>query len=85
MAHGLPAVASDVGGVASLLGDGAGVVVPPGDVAALADALRGLLADPDRRAAMGARALAVARERYGIERMRDATLAVFADLAGRRR
>lgn len=85
MAHGLPVAASDVGGVASLLGGGAGVVVPPGDAPALADALRGLLDDPAGRVEMGRRALALAHERYGIERMRDATLAVFEELARDRR
>lgn len=45
MASGVPVVAADTGAVAETLG-GAGVVVPPGDPAALAHALRALLRDP---------------------------------------
>ena len=45
---GVPAVAYDVGGIAEPVARfGAGVVVPPGDLEALADALRGVLNDPE--------------------------------------
>jgi len=49
LARGVPVVATDVGGVPEAL-DGAGVLVPPGDVAALAAALRRWLTDEDHRA-----------------------------------
>jgi glycosyltransferase involved in cell wall biosynthesis len=45
MASGLPCVVTDVGDSAILLGDG-GIVVPPGDSAALAEALREILSLP---------------------------------------
>ena len=65
MACGTPVVASDAGALPEVVGrDGsAAVLVPPGEPAALAHALRELLADPARRAAMsaGARARAVER------------------------
>jgi len=45
---GVPAVAYDVGGIAEPVARfGAGLVVPAGDVAALADALRAVLDDPE--------------------------------------
>lgn len=50
LAHGVPAVASDVGGVGELLGDGCGELVPPRDPAALAGAIERLLASPELRA-----------------------------------
>ncbi|MFJ7591481.1 glycosyltransferase family 4 protein [Streptomyces sp. NPDC097617] len=48
---GVPLVATTVGGVPELVGPGA-VLVPPGEAGALASAVTGLLADPDRRAAL---------------------------------
>jgi colanic acid biosynthesis glycosyl transferase WcaI len=47
--------------IADVLAD-AGVVVPPGDPAALADALRSLAADPERRRALGAHARRTAEQ-----------------------
>jgi glycosyltransferase involved in cell wall biosynthesis len=52
MAEGLPCVATDVGDVASRLG-GAVELVPVEDASALADAVQGLLEDPDRAARLG--------------------------------
>jgi D-inositol-3-phosphate glycosyltransferase len=55
MACGVPVVASAVGGLTDTVVDRAtGWLVPPRDPATLARALRVLLADPARRAAMGA-------------------------------
>ncbi|MGF1431779.1 glycosyltransferase family 4 protein [Kitasatospora sp. LaBMicrA B282] len=48
---GVPLVATAVGGIPELVGDAA-VLVPGGDPAALAGAVRELLADPGRRAAL---------------------------------
>jgi glycosyltransferase involved in cell wall biosynthesis len=45
MAAGVPAVATDVGGVSELLGGGAGILVPPGDPLALAEALERVITD----------------------------------------
>ena len=57
LAQGLPVVASRTGAAASLVGD-AGLLVDPGDGAALTGALRQLLADVGRREAFAARARA---------------------------
>jgi phosphatidyl-myo-inositol alpha-mannosyltransferase len=55
MAAGAPLVASDLDAFRAVLGDPpAGVLVPPGDAAALAGALDALLDDPARRAALAA-------------------------------
>ncbi|MEP7334206.1 MAG: glycosyltransferase family 4 protein [Actinomycetota bacterium] len=54
MAAGLPVVASDVGGVGEIVVDGeTGLLVPPGDEAALERALRRLIASPDLRRRLG--------------------------------
>lgn len=53
-ARGRPAVGTRVGGIPEQIEDGVtGVLVPPEDSAALADAVAGLLADRDRLAGMG--------------------------------
>ena len=62
MAVGLPVVCSDIGGYRDVVRDGAdGLLVPPRDPEALADALAGLLDNPARLAAMGEAAAATAR------------------------
>lgn len=43
MAHGVPVIATQTGGLPELLADGAGVLVPPADPGALADALERVL------------------------------------------
>jgi glycosyltransferase involved in cell wall biosynthesis len=60
MAHGLPIIATEVGGIPDLLSADSGILVPPGDTAALAEAMRRLASDPHLRAVMGR----AARERY---------------------
>ena len=54
MACGRAVIASNVGGLRDVVVDGeTGLMVPPGDVTALREALRMLLSDPARRARMG--------------------------------
>jgi L-malate glycosyltransferase len=53
MAAGCAVVASDLPGCRELVGEGAGILVPPGNADALAAALLALTRDPERRAALG--------------------------------
>ncbi|WP_353981647.1 glycosyltransferase family 4 protein [Salinicola endophyticus] len=59
LAHGLPVVTTTGGALAQTLPEQAGIKVPPGDSAALGDALATLLGEPEhyRRCRDGARAL----------------------------
>jgi glycosyltransferase involved in cell wall biosynthesis len=53
MALGLPVLATTVGGIPDLVDEESGVLVRPGDVPALADAIAALARDPDGRRRMG--------------------------------
>lgn len=68
MALGTPVVASDVAGIPDALADGCGLLVPPKDVRALADALERLLGDAALRASIAARARERVEERYDLFR-----------------
>jgi hypothetical protein len=75
LAHGLPAIVSDVGGVSEALGHpGAGILLPPEDPAALAAALRTWLTDAQLRKSLRA----AARERRATLRGWPETAAVVA-------
>jgi glycosyltransferase involved in cell wall biosynthesis len=47
LAHGLPVISTHTGAIAELVGNQAGILVPPGDVKALANALSQVLDDND--------------------------------------
>jgi len=64
-AAGTPVVASDIAGYRDVVRhDREGVLVPPGDPAALAEAVTSLLADEPRRERQGDAARKLALERY---------------------
>ncbi len=82
MATGLPIVATAVGGTPELVTAGVSAeLVPPGDEAALRNALAALLADPARRAALGNRALARARGRFSVDAFVASCAALYERLA----
>lgn len=72
MEAGLPVVATRVGGLPSLIDHGVhGLLVPRRDPTAMADALGDLLADGDRRRAMGAAGRRRRRAEFDLEVMVD--------------
>ena len=65
MAAGRPVIASSVGGIPEIVvHEETGLLVPPGDAPALADAIAALLSRPDLARAMGARGRERVRERF---------------------
>jgi L-malate glycosyltransferase len=81
LACGAPVVCTDVGGNAELVEEGvSGFLVRPGDVAALADRIIGLLADPAAARRIGARGRASA-QRFSMEAMVDRHMELYEQLA----
>jgi len=76
MSYGIPVVGTSAGGVAELLDDGSGLLVPPADAPALAEALASLAADRTLRTRLGLAGRARVERDF-------ASQAVVRELAGR--
>ena len=84
MAAGCAVVGSRIAGIDAAVVDGdSGLLVPPGDAGALAAALTGLLADPERRAKLGAAARARADE-FSVAAIGNRYCALLREVAARR-
>lgn len=71
-------VASRVGGMPEVVAhEKNGLLVPPGDAAALADALKRLIVDESLRQRLAAAALETARRELSIDRVMEATIQVY--------
>lgn len=85
-AAGRPVVATRVGGTAEVVDDQeTGLLVPPGNSAALTSAIETLLTDTQRATEMGRTAARVARKRFSLDAYVEATLEVWLRVAGAER
>ncbi len=85
MAAGVPIIAAAVGGVPDVLDGEVALLVSPEDPAALAGAIRGLLADPAAATARAGRATRRLAERYSLDPWLDRHRDLYTEvLAGRR-
>ena len=83
MTLGLPILSADVGDIRSALDDGqSGVLVPPGDIDALANAIDTLAADPARRVALAQRSKATAAARFSPQRLGQQMQSEWLRIAG---
>jgi glycosyltransferase involved in cell wall biosynthesis len=74
-------VASDISGYRDVMTDETGVLVPPGDPDALADAVAALLEDEPRRERFGAAARRLAQERYSWDDIGRRLAEIYRELA----
>jgi glycosyltransferase involved in cell wall biosynthesis len=77
LGFGVPLVLTDVGGFPDFAAAGAAELVPPGNAAALHDALADLLGDPARRATLAMATLRLADEAHGWDAIARAHLALY--------
>jgi glycosyltransferase involved in cell wall biosynthesis len=85
MASGVPVVSTELGTGTSFVNQNGdtGLVVPPSDPVALADAIRTLIADPERRRKMGEAGRLRARTLFSTQKMVSNVLSVYEEaLAG---
>jgi glycosyltransferase involved in cell wall biosynthesis len=81
LSRGVPVVQPSHGSFPELVGQtGGGLLVPPGDAGALADALARLLRDPAERRRLGDSGSAAVREKFTERRMAEGMLRVFEEL-----
>jgi glycosyltransferase involved in cell wall biosynthesis len=83
LSFGLPVVSSAVGAIPETVADGrTGLLVPPGDVDALAQAMQRLLADPDSARRLGQAGRADFLARFTLERFRAELGRVYREARG---
>ncbi len=81
----LPVVATDVGGSREIVQDGkSGLLIPPGDPAALARNTVALLQSPGGAADMGRYACSFVHNTFSLSKQADQTSALYARVLGRR-
>jgi glycosyltransferase involved in cell wall biosynthesis len=82
MAAGKPVVATNGGGVPEIVEDGAtGILVPMGDVEAMAEAICQILSDPARAKEMGARSRQRVADHFTLEQTARRVEAVYAEIS----
>jgi len=84
-ACGRPAIASDTPGCREIVWHGkTGLLVPPHDIDALAEAIGALIAEPARRQAMGAAGRVLVERDFAAPLIAEQTLALYRDLLSAR-
>jgi glycosyltransferase involved in cell wall biosynthesis len=83
MATGIPVLSTRVSAIPEVVVEGeTGLLVEAADVDALAAGMRQLAGDPTLREALGAAGRARVRERFGLDRMVEETIAVYREVLG---
>jgi glycosyltransferase involved in cell wall biosynthesis len=82
LAHGLPVVATRVGAVPDVIAEGRqGLLVPPRRPGLLADAMRNLARDLQRRKELSCASRRLAQTRFSLDRLRADLLSLYDDIS----
>jgi glycosyltransferase involved in cell wall biosynthesis len=85
MAHSLPVVASDIGGVSEVVRDGeTGILVPPADVGRLTAGIEQLAAEPGMARRLGDRGRELVESHFSLERMTESLEREYLAVSARR-
>jgi glycosyltransferase involved in cell wall biosynthesis len=85
MAAGVPVLASNAGPLPEVVSDGvSGLVLPPGEPTAWAEAMVDLATNPARRHQLGEQGRTHAQQRFSVEEMADQTVGVYQEVLGRK-
>jgi glycosyltransferase involved in cell wall biosynthesis len=80
IASGTPCIASQVGGIPDIITPDVGILVPPGDSKALADAILDLLKDPDRWSIFSSAAKERASKEFNRENFAEKFQAIYSQI-----
>jgi len=81
MAFGLPCVASEVGGISDVMKDGSGgMLVPPENPEAIADAVLRLIGNPKMAEDMGLKGKKIVTENFSLDKMADSILKLYGEI-----
>jgi lipopolysaccharide/colanic/teichoic acid biosynthesis glycosyltransferase/glycosyltransferase involved in cell wall biosynthesis len=81
MAMGKPVIGSDIRGIRDLLKDGAGLLVPPNDYVALAEAMTRIIEEPEKAAEMGKIGRKRIEEKYDISMIMEQLISLYRKAA----
>ena len=77
MSHGIPTISTTTGGISELMSGGAGVLTPPGNSEAIADAIEGLAKNPDAAVRVAADGRKRVLEEYSVEEVVSRLILLF--------
>lgn len=83
MSAGVPVLATGVGDARSLLAEGRGALVPPGDIESFASEFSSLLENPEARRTLGEKGRAYVHEHHSVDAWLDALLEIYSSLTGK--
>ncbi len=85
MARGIPCITTPVAAIPEAVDDANGVLLPPGDVPALADAVLRLVQEPEARRAKSHSAYQRMKERFSMESHRTALMQIYQEMTEMRK